>query len=151
MFPFKPGMGGLSLRQQTGLSTSQGYASPTRKDRTPAQSGTSPKQDCLLSVWKRPQSRDLSASWRGKSCPIQQGLPLQGPHPPQTKSLSDLLPFPLLATSLGFQSSQLAGDSPTNGKSRAINMGLPLVETATVFLLPGRWMPVPGKANGFSS
>lgn len=87
----------------------------------------------------------------GLKLPHQAMAPLPGAPCSSNQVPSDLLPFPLLATSLGFQSPWLAGDSPTNGEGRGINLGLPLAGPRTVFLLPGRWMLVPGKADGFSS
>lgn len=65
--------------------------------------------------------------------------------PPRSPALSQRGPirpcpgFPssLLAPSLEFQSSwlaRLAGDGPTNGKGRGINIGLPLAGTEAVFL-----------------
>lgn len=125
-----------------------------------AQPGTPPKQNCPLSGWKRPRTGALS--------PLSdQGLPLGGAEaaPSGNSSLIRGLtllklspvrrcawsPLPPACHFPGIPEIWLARDSPTTGKGRGINMGLPLAGTKAAFLLQRRWMLVPGKAGGFSS
>lgn len=108
----------------------------------PAQSGTSLEQDCLPLVCKMPRGKGplsplrlWAASWKGRSCPVRPGSPTRGlPSSNRVPSAPVLgLPFCLLASSLGLQSSQLASDSPTDGKGRDINRRLPSAGTRLFF------------------
>lgn len=111
---------------QTGLSTKQVSLCPIRFPRAglPAQPGTSPKQNCPPFGWKRPGAGALSplSDWR----PPHGGAEAALSGFPQTKSHQTLF-WVSLASCLPFSwdSRVLASDSPTNGKGRGINMGLP--------------------------
>lgn len=116
----------------------QVYLIPIRKGvpRGRTQPGTFPKHK--LPGRPRGQGplplRPGAASWRGRSCPVRQERPHPRPHSPQIESHQVLSPSAPTCHLPGIPEFWLARGSPTNGKGRGMNTGLPLAGTKAASL-----------------